>query len=337
MCMMLYGFGEQLLRLHTSEKGARLERAQALKVGYAGAAGNVCMGLALLGHTASFVSKLPSNPLGDGAINFLRSAGVGVSHCIRGTGRMGSYFIEAGASLRPGKVVYDRKNSFFSELRTGEIDWGSMLSPGDCLYLSGIPLALSKACAAETLRAAQIAKDLGVTVVFDINFRRSLWKNIPWATASYLGLFPYVDVLFGNTGGVSDVFGKDFKGKDAVTGTQMAMDFVQTEFPHLELAFTVREALSAERHRVTALSRKKGNTKGGLTLDVSIVDRVGAGDAFAAAYLHGGFKQWDHQRQLNFAIASFALNHTINGDVQWLGEDEILAAAEGNNQPYLQR
>jgi 2-dehydro-3-deoxygluconokinase len=335
--MAIIAFGELLLRLHTPEQGDRLGFSKQLEVGFAGAESNVLAGLSLLGHATRFVSVLPKNAWGDGALANLRSFGVDVSHVQRSEGRMGTYFIESGTSIRAPKVVYDRKQSVFSLLNKGAFPWEEIFAEGDWLHVTGITPALSQSCALETVTAVKKAKALGAKVSFDLNYRRSLWKQPKEAKMIFDEILAHTDLLFGNVGGLKDVYGANFGTEDAREESLQGLRFVHRNFQIPIVAFTQRQQFSANENNITALCSVNGSVHETADYAVEVIDRLGTGDAFVAAYLHGLLQQWDPQKTLDFAAASCALKHTLKGDVQLATEDEIMDIAAGKTQGYIKR
>jgi 2-dehydro-3-deoxygluconokinase len=335
--MRIIAFGEVLLRLSTVDLGDKLGFSKNLEVGYAGAESNVLCGLSLLGHATRFVTVLPENMLGDGAMANLRSFGVDVSYVQRALGRMGTYFIEGGTSIRSSKIVYDRKKSAFSELKKGNIPWLEIMSNGDWLHVTGITPALSDQCAQETLAAVKMAKQLGVKVSFDLNYRRSLWGHPKKARELFDAILEQTDFLFGNTGGLKDVYDVSFATKDNREEALQGFDFVQNRLGIPSVAFTMREQFSANRNSISAMYSLDGQVYETTSYMVEVVDRLGTGDTFVAAFLHGLLHNWNPQKTLDFATASCALKHTLKGDVQLATENEILEIAAGKTQGYIKR
>src|SRR5690606_23660592 len=179
--------------------------AKAFHRAYAGAESNVVVNLSILGHAVYYVTCLPENPLCDGAENSLREYGVDTRYIVRGGRRMGTYYIEHGASIRPTRVTYDREGSAIAMLRPGMIRWDEVFAGKDWFILTGITPALSAACANECLVALQKAKEHGLQMAFDLNYRRTLWSREE-ARKTLTPMMPYVDVLFANAGSAHDVF-----------------------------------------------------------------------------------------------------------------------------------
>lgn len=328
--MSFVAFGELMLRLTPDVPGTKIHSAEAFQVGFAGAEANVASSLAWLGHEVAFVTKFPDNQLGDAALSSLRSFGINTHPILRGGDRIGTYFIEIGSSIRPSSVFYDRAGSAISQIGPDEFNWSDILEDQNWLFLSGITPALSKQCATETLLAAKTAKQLGVKVAFDMNYRRTLWSDPADARTIFDKILQHTDLLFGNAGVLKDVYELESRGADETEKTEHAARLAHEKLGIDQVAFTIRENLSASRNRLSALSLVGGELQTSKTYEVEVTDRLGTGDAFAAAFLHGITRGWDQSQTLEFASAAFALKHTIRGDQHTSTEKEIQAIAAGN-------
>ena len=328
--MSFVTFGEIMLRLTPSLNTGKIRTAHGFDVNYAGSESNVASSLAVLGNEVAFITKLPKNQLGEGALSSLQSYGVDTSGIIRGGQRIGTYFIELGASIRPSSVIYDRKKSAISEIRENEFDWDALLNNKKWLFLSGITPALSRQCANETALAAQIAKKKGVKVAFDMNYRRTLWEDASEAQKIFDQILEHTDLLFGNKGALKDVYGIEINKGSISEATLEAMHIASKKFDLEAIAFTVRNQISASKNVLSAMYQTKTETFLGTEIDTEVSDRFGTGDAFAAACLHGLNLEWNPQKTLDFATAAFALKHTILGDQHTSSEAEIISVMNGN-------
>lgn len=332
----IVAFGELLLRLTPSDKG-RLINTRKLDTDYAGAETNVLSALAFWGHSTRFISRLPQGPLGDSAVLSLKQYGVDTSCIQRGPGRMGTYFIELGASIRPSRVVYDRENSSISQISTEEFDWSSLLKDMDWFHLSGITLALSEGCLNESVKAVECAQDLGVRVSFDMNYRRSLWRDREYARKAFESVMKNTDLLFGNEGSMKDVLDWESKAQTEQKKDLDLMNRVSSEFDITTVAFTRRNQISASLNRLSASLLINSDSFQSPSYQVQVTDRFGTGDAFAAAVLHGICNSWQSQKTMDFAAAAFALKHTIPGDQILAREEEILSIMDGNIHGHVIR
>jgi 2-dehydro-3-deoxygluconokinase len=286
--------------------------------------------LGVLGNDVSYITKLPTNELGDTANSSLRTYGINISNIIRGGYRIGTYFIELGSSIRPSRVIYDRKNSSLSEIKKDEFNWEAILRNKKWVFLSGITPVLSKQCAEETIKVSEIAKQLGVQVAFDMNYRRSLWNDPLDARKIFDSILENTDLLFGNADVLKDVYNISPSNNNNLDNTIEVANIASERFRINQIAFTVRQHISASNTKVSGLFLSDSEHHITKNIEVSITDRFGAGDAFAAACLHAINQKWAAKKVIDFTTAAFALKHTIQGDQHTSSEKEILSIMEGN-------
>ena len=323
-------FGELLLRLTAPGRELLLQTGR-LDVHVGGAEANVAVGLARLGHTTKMISAVPDNALGSAAISTLRGHNVDCSAVQVRPGRMGLYFLTPGAGLRASEVVYDRAHSSFAEAPANAYDWEALLDGMDRLHLSGITPALGPATAAAAIAAAETARAMGLSVSFDGNYRARLWEA--WDSdpkAVLTKLVSLSDILFGNHQDVSLLLGETFHG-DGPERRREAAQAAFAHFPNLKLiASTARHTEDADRHRIAA--RIDTPTSQHQTDEVAvsgIVDRIGAGDAFAAGVLHGLNIGADLDWSVRSGLALTALKHSLPGDASLFGPADIEAFLGG--------
>ena len=328
--MSFITFGETMLRLTPSNYATKINSSRLFQANYAGSESNVASSLSILGNEVNHITKFPLNQLGDAAIASLRSYGIDTRYIGRGGKRIGTYFIEAGSSIRPSSVIYDRVNSSISEIRADEFNWDEILENKKWLFLSGITPVLSKQCAEETIKAAKIAKQKGVKVAFDMNYRRSLWNDPSDARKIFDQILEHTDLLFGNAGVLKDVYNIKTIEDSTLEKTIEAANIASIKFGINQLAFTAREHISASENKVSAIFLSDSKHYVSKAIKVIITDRFGTGDAFAAATLHAINHDWDTKKVVDFATAAFALKHTIQGDQHTSNEKEILSIMEGN-------
>ena len=326
-----------MLRLTPLDHATKIHSARSFDVNYAGSESNVATTLGILGNKVSFITKLPKNQLGDAAMASLRSYGINTQYIQRGGKRIGTYFIELGASIRPSSVVYDRDNSAISGIQENEFDWEKILEDQKWIFLTGITPVLSKQCALETLKAARVAKRNGVKVAFDMNYRRSLWDNPSDARKIFDQILEQTDLLFGNTGALKDVYGLQIQADDSLNETMEVAKLASKEFGINQLAFTVREHTSASHNAVSGVYLSKTKPYISNTIAVNVIDRFGTGDAFTGAFLHGINLGWEEQELIDFATAAFALKHTLKGDQHTSTEEEIRSVMDGNTKGHVLR
>lgn len=323
-------FGELLLRLTAPGREALLQSG-ALDVHVGGAEANVAVGLARLGHVTAMISRVPDNALGEQAAGYLRRYGVNTDAVATGAGRMGLYFLSVGAGVRPSDIVYDREHSAFANAEAEDFDWEKLLDGVDLLHLSGITPALGPRSAEAALAAAEAAKARSIAISFDGNYRAQLWSR--WDSdpkAILTRLVAQADILFGNHRDISLLLGQDFSG-DGEDRRRDAADAAFEAFPNLQrIASTARHIVDADSHRISArLDERDGATQTDEVLVAGIVDRIGAGDAFAAGILHGIRTGLDRDGIANAGLALTCLKHSLPGDASLFGPRDIAAFLAG--------
>jgi 2-dehydro-3-deoxygluconokinase len=327
---MILCFGELLLRLAAPGKELLLQSGR-LDVHGGGAEANVAVGLARLGHDVTMVSRVPANPLGEAAIGHLRRYGVNASNVTAGEGRMGLYFLSPGAGPRPADIVYDREDSVFARVGPDDFDWSALLDGVDLFHVSGITPALGDGPAQAMLAAMRTARARGITVSFDGNYRAQLWARRGGDPRAILAeLVAEADILFGNHRDISLLFGRSFSA-DGEARRREAADAAFAAFPHLALiASTARHAIDADTHRISArLDSRDGAAQTPEVAIAGIVDRIGAGDAFAAGVLHGLRSGLDRDGVARSGLALACLKHSLPGDASLFGQRDIDAFLAG--------
>jgi len=317
-------FGELLLRLVTPARELLLQQPR-LDVHVGGAEANVAVALASLGHEAKVVSVVPDNALGQAAVAHLRRHGVDASTVGSAPGRMGLYFMAQGAALRASEIVYDREDSSFARAGKDDFDWDRLLDGGDLLHLSGITPALGPRSAEAALAAATAARRLGVAVSFDGNYRAQLWER--WDSdprATLTQLVGHAEILFGNHRDISLLLGTEFGG-DGPERRREAAQAAFAAFPDLKLiASTARQVDDADCHRISARIDSRDTVAATDEVRIAgIVDRIGAGDAFAAGVLHGLRTGRDLDWTVRAGLALTSLKHSIPGDTSLFAPADI--------------
>ncbi len=335
-------FGELLLRLNPPGV-ERLLQASAFEVRYTGAEANAAAMLAMLGVETAAVSKVPANEIGQACLNYLRRFGIDTRPVVRGGSRLGLFYLETGVAQRPSKVIYDRDHSAFRTLVPEDVDWAKILDGAAWLHFSGTAPAGGPGVVA-TLRAGlQLARERGVTVSCDLNYRAKLWTP-EQARAVMTELMEYVDVLIGNEEDAVTVFGLERSGIDVVEGRleigsyeRISRQLVE-RFGFRAIATTLRRSVSA------SINGWRGLLFDGREFYLSreyeihpIVDRVGGGDAFSGALVFGFLQGWSPDRCVEFAAAASCLKHTIVGDFNLVSRDEIEALLAGDTSGRVRR
>lgn len=324
-------FGELLLRLAAPGR-ERLLQTPRFEVQIGGAEANVAVSLARLGHVTAMAGAVADNPLGDAALGELRRHGVDVEGVLRREGRMGLYFLATGAGLRPSEVLYDRAGSTFALTGTSEYDWPRLLAGAALLHVSGVTPALGQATADAALAAARAARAAGALVSFDGNYRPKLWAAWDGDPRTILReLIAEADLAFADHRDIAVVLGKEDGSVDhSEPGARFAAAAARAfaAFPRLRrIATTVRHQHNVDDHSMSALMATRD---GALHFTPThalhgIVDRIGAGDAFAAGVLHGILSGMADADSLHFGLAAACLKHSIPGDFNLADRDDVLA------------
>ena len=332
--------GEIMLRLSTPGY-ERFVQSDNFDVCYGGGEANVAVSLANYGHESYFVTKLPTHEIGESAVNALRLFGVHTDYIARGGERVGIYFLETGASMRPSKVIYDRAHSSISEAVVEDFDFDKVFEGATWFHWTGITPALGKK-SQEVLKAALIAaKKHGVTVSVDLNYRKKLWTPDE-AKACMSELMQYVDVCIGNEEDAEKCLG--FKAGSDVTSGKLELGGYEEVFRKMKEAYgfkyiatSLRESFSASDNGWSALAFDGNEFYRSRRYEVRIVDRVGGGDSFSGGFIHGLLKYGDYKKALEFAVAASALKHTIPGDFNHVSEKEVETLMNGDASGRVQR
>jgi 2-dehydro-3-deoxygluconokinase len=335
-------FGEIMLRL--SPPGfERFFQSPTLSATFGGGEANVAVSLAQLGCDSHYVTRLPKHEVGEAAIKALRAEGVHVDHILRGGDRVGIYFAETGASQRSSLVIYDRAHSALAELEPRELDWAKIFDGASWFHCTGITPALGpkpRQCVEDALRSA---KERGIRVSFDLNFRKKLWTEAE-AQRVMRPLMQFIDVVIANEEDVQAVLGIAPAGVDVTRGAlnvdayRELADRVATQFGTEVVAITLRESISASVNGWRAVLRDAaGDFFQSRHYQLSVVDRIGAGDSFGAGLIYALLAGKASQAALEFAVAASALKHSIPGDYNRVSVAEIDRLVLGDGSGRVQR
>lgn len=337
-------FGEIMLRL----KAPGVERffqSPMLEATFGGGEANVAVSLANFGEDVSFLTVLPEkNALADVCTATLRYFGVDTGRILRGPGRMGIYFLEAGANQLPSKVVYDRAYSAISLARPGDIDWSAAFDGVRWFHITGITPAISQSAMELSLEAVREAKKRGITVSCDLNYRKNLWKYGKTAAEVMSELAKYVDIAIANEEDVQKSLG--ISAEISVESGNLDREKyrllgakVLAAYPNMKMiAITLRESKSADHNNWAACIQDRHHFYVSRSYQITdIVDRVGGGDSFAAGLIYGLNHFASTDEALDFATAASCLKHSISGDFNRVGTDDVLKLMRGDGSGRVQR
>ena len=333
--------GEIMLRLSTPGY-EKFIQADTFDINYGGGEANVAVSLANYGHQASFVTKVPSNPIGECAVAALRKYNVDTTHIARGGERLGIYYLETGASMRASNVVYDRAHSSIAEADASDFDFNAIFDGADWFHFTGITPAISDKAALLTEAALKAAKAKNVTVSCDLNFRKKLWSSEK-AQKVMTNLMQYVDVCIGNEEDAQKVLG--FKpGNTDVTSGSLELAGYEDIFKQMTDRFgfryvvsSLRESYSASDNGWSAAIYDGKEFYHSRKYEVRIVDRVGGGDSFAGGLICGLLDGRNYKDALEFAVAASALKHTIPGDFNLVTRADVETLMGGDGSGRVQR
>lgn len=337
-------FGEIMLRLKTPDY-EKFFQSPLLEATFGGGEANVAVGLAQFGLEVAYISVIPDNPIGNACIRELKKHNVNTSFIPRKGDRLGIYFLEAGANQRPSKVVYDRSHSAIAETEPGEIDWDRIFEEASWFHISGITPAISLSASKLSLEAVKKAREKGVTVSCDLNYRKKLWKYGKSAPEIMGELVKYVDIVIGNEEDCQKSLGIKVENIDVESGNLQAKKYeeltnkILETYPNIKkIAITLRESHSANYNGWSAILNNRKEFFVSKKYEIhNIVDRVGAGDTFSAGLIYGLNQLKDDREILEFAVAASCLMHSIPGDLPLISVEEVKSLTEGSGSGRVQR
>lgn len=328
------------MRLTPPDK-LRFNQTDLLRINYGGSEANVAVSLANFGLRSELVTCLPDNRIADACLDDLRSYDVGTEHILRSGSRLGIYYMEEAVAMRTSHVVYDRAGSSFDSLRPGMINWQEVFADAAWFHWSGIAAAVSAETAAVCAEAVETARDMGLTVSCDINYRKNLWRYGKRAEEVLPPLMETCDVLFGTDDEYEKVLGirlpvfaaRDSSYEPDTAGYEAAAREVAQRFPRCRASvFALRNVLTANHHTISGTLYVDGRLLRTRVYDIDlVVDCVGVGDAFVAGLIRGLATEPDRPQQaLDFGAAACALKNTVPGDYNQFSAAEVLALAQGS-------
>lgn len=322
-------FGELMFRL-TTPGHERFSQASRFEITPGGAEANVAAVISRLGGKTEFVSRMPTHELGQRAIDELRRHGVGTSHVARGGERIGIYFLEQGASQRPGNVIYDRARSAITEVQPGDFDWPRIFTGASWFHWTGITPALSKSAAQVCEEACRAAKKRGLTVSFDINFRAKLWSTKA-AARTLQPMMKHVDLCVAGADEARGILGATGNSDETIAASLVE------RFGFKTVAMTSRQSGTASATNCGAMIFTGGRAFQSPRHEITIVDRVGSGDAFTGTLIFSLMRGDAPQTAVNLGAAAGALKHTIPGDFCLVSLAEVEALAAGGDGGRVRR
>jgi 2-dehydro-3-deoxygluconokinase len=335
-------FGELMLGLRPPGT-ERIVQAGSFDVRFSGAEANAGVSIAAFGRRATVVSRVPDSAIGDACLGYLRRFGLDTTGVARGGARLGIYYVETGAAQRASTVLYDRSKSAFASSTAADYDWPALLDGASWLHFSGTAPSLGPGVVEAILAGARFARELGITVSCDLNYRARLWSP-ERANEVMTQLAGWIDVLIGNEEDAEKVFGVRAEGSDVVAGRLPEASYeavarqLSDRFGFSHVATTLRESVSASHNRWAGLLYVDGRAHLSRKYEITpIVDRVGAGDSFSGALIHGLLEGWDPQRAVEFAAAASCLKHSVPGDFNLVSAAEVEALAGGDASGRVRR
>lgn len=319
----MVGFGELLLRLDTPGH-SRFSQLDQFQAKFTGGEANVLVAAKHFGvENCSIVSKVPSHAIGDACLQFLNRYGINTEFVARGGERLGILFVESGSSLRPSRVIYDRKHTGFRDGGPAEYDWDSVLREAAILHITGTAPALGPNVVHAMDDAIKAARNHGCLVSFDCSFRSALW-GVEEAGKAYRDIARQVDILFASPGDATLFFGIDD------TNEQRRMEILAREYELGYLAYTSRDEISATKNKLAGFCLHNGDWAQSDEYEFEIIDRIGSGDAFAGGILASLIKGESAKSGVDFATAAAVLKHTVPGDFCLVAETEVLELLRGD-------
>ncbi len=340
--MKVVTFGEIMLRLAPNGYLRFSQCGDQMQATYGGGEANVAVSLANYGIDASFVTKLPAHDIGQCAINEVRKYGVETKHIARGGDRVGIYFLEKGASQRASNVIYDRAGSSIWTAQPEDFDWDAIFEGATWFHFTGITPALNPTVAGICLEACKKAKEKGVKISCDLNFRKKLWTSEE-AGKCMSELTKYVDVCIANEEDADKVFGIKASGTDVEGGAlnhegyiDVAKQLVE-RFGCEKVAITLRTSISASENNWAGMLYDGKEACFSKEYNLKIVDRVGGGDSFGGGLIYALLNDYGTQDAIEFAVAASALKHSVEGDFNRVSVSEVKTLAGGDGSGRVQR
>ena len=317
-------FGEIMLRL-SPENNERFTQCHEFEAVYGGGEANTAVSLANFGVDCGFVTKLPEHSIGQSAVNSLRQYGVDISNIVRGGDQIGIYFLEKKTSQRPTNVIYKRSCSAIALADESDFDWDKIFKDATWFHFSGITPAISDNMAKITLAACKAAKEKGLTISCDLNYRSKLWSSEK-ANKVMSELCPYVDICIANEDDAVGIFSMDASKSDKEKNAYIAEELTK-RFPFKMVASVWRTETSITTFKLQSMIYTEGKAYYSKEYFMNILDYIGAGDAYCAGIIYSIINNFDPQKTVEFANAASCLKHTVSGDFNLVTVDEVMKLA----------
>ena len=324
-------FGEIMLRL-SPENNERFTQCHEFEAVYGGGEANTAVSLANFGVDVNYVTKLPNHTIGQAAVNALRQYGVGIDDIVRGGDQIGIYFLEKKTSQRPSNVIYKRSGSAIALATEDDFDWDKIFGDATWFHFSGITPAISDSMANITLIACKKAKEKGLTISCDLNYRSKLWSSEK-ANAVMSKICKYVDICIANEDDAVGIFSMDASNTTEEKNAYIAKELMKM-FPFKMVASVWRTETSITTFKLQSMVYTNGKAYYSKEYFMHILDYIGAGDAYCAGIIYSLINNYDAQKTVEFSNAASCLKHTVSGDFNLVTVDEVnrLAFSESGNE-----
>lgn len=339
-------FGEIMLRF-TTPNNLRIQQSHEMLVNYGGSEANVAISAANFGADVEYITRLPDNALGETCLAELRSHNIGTGHILTGGRRLGTYYMEKAAAMRNSSVIYDREGSAFSELKPGMINWREIFKDASIFHWSGIDAALTPGLAEVCKEATTIAKEMGLTVSYDINYRKNLWNYGKTAQEVLRPLMTASDIIFGSESEYAMLMNIPAPGFKAtrdgeeydIEAYEKFCQAISRQIPDCKYIYiALRNVMSSEHHTFAGILYSNGTMKHTRVFDIdNVIDCVGVGDAFCGAMLYAQTAFSDEQKRVNFSTAASVLKNTIAGDYNMVKAAEVEALLAKHESGEVER
>lgn len=327
-------FGEIMLRL-SPENNERFTQCHAFEAVYGGGEANTAVSLSNFGVDTSYVTKLPAHTIGQSAVNALRQYGVDTSHIVRGGDQIGIYFLEKKTSQRPTNVIYNRSGSAIALASPQDFDWNEIFKDATWFHFSGITPAISDTMSDICVTACKKAKEMGLTISCDLNYRSKLWSSEK-ANKVMSEICRYVDICIANEDDAIGIFSTDATGANEEKNAFIAKELMK-RFPFKMVASVWRTETSITTFKLQSMIYTEGKAYYSKEYYMHILDYIGAGDAYCAGIIYSLINNFDPQKTVEFANAASCLKHTVSGDFNLVTVDEVMRLAFGDTGNEVQR